>query len=182
MGSWPGHHCFVALLGAEVVIGDRYARDGVTRSYSCRPEDLLEGCFNEQLSEQLGAEVLAEVLAEVRHQLGITDRAEANDPGESVTAEPIAESTAEPESPAEPQPAADLSNATRVRVAVTACPTVDLSLAVALRGLTRAPVAELLPRLRTLPCVIAPDVPRADGESLAQRLRDLGVTVQLSAA
>lgn len=136
----------------------------------------------EQLSEQLGPEVLAEVLAEVRHQLGIADASKAtSDPSEPVAAEP-ASVESEPSPPAEPSPVADLSTATRVRVAVTACPNVDLSLAVALRGLTRASVAELLPRLRTLPCVIAADVPRADGESLAQRLRDMGATVQLSAA
>src|SRR5690606_38542323 len=42
--AWPGHVAFVALRAGEVVLGDRYAGEGVERTYTCEPQALLEGC------------------------------------------------------------------------------------------------------------------------------------------
>jgi len=71
--------------------------------------------------------------------------------------------------------------AARVSVTLVACPPVDLAVAMALRAVTRASVSELLPRLRALPCVLLPDVSWAEGEAAAQRLRERGLTIELSA-
>jgi ribosomal protein L7/L12 len=67
-------------------------------------------------------------------------------------------------------------------VTVVACPSVGLPLAVALRGITRASVHELLGRLRSLPCRVAAGVPREQAEGLVARLAELGAEVQLVAA
>lgn len=181
--AWPGHVSFVALRGPEVVLGDRYAREGIERSYACRLEDLLEGCFGEQLVEQLGEAVHAEVLAEVRHQLGpddasTPDAAAAQAPeAQAGPQAPPAPADAPPEARA-PEPAAS-EGAARVRVTLSACPSVDLALIVALRAITRGPVADLLPALQAPPCVLAAELPRAQGEAIARRLRSLGATVEL---
>lgn len=173
--AWPGHTRFVAIRGSEVVLGDRYAREGIERSYACSLQDLLDGCFREQLVEQLGESVHREVLAEVRHELGFaadtsTERADAVD--DSADAEP--RSTAEPAA----APAASESSA-QVSVVLTAVPSIDLPLVVALRSIGRAPVAALLPALQDPPCVLASDVPRTEGEVIARRLQPLGATVEL---
>ena len=68
--AWPGHSTFVALRGGKVVVGDRYATEGVERTYDCDPASLIEGAFHEIIGEQLGKKVLEEVLAEVRRDLG----------------------------------------------------------------------------------------------------------------
>lgn len=68
--AWPGHSTFVALKGGVVVIGDRYAAEGVERTYDCDPASLLEGMFHDVIADQLGKKVLEEVLAEVRRDLG----------------------------------------------------------------------------------------------------------------
>lgn len=69
-----------------------------------------------------------------------------------------------------------------VDVAVVACPSVGLPLAVALRGITRASVHELLGRLQSLPCRVATGVPREQAEGVAARLSELGAEVRVSAA
>jgi hypothetical protein len=75
--------------------------------------------------------------------------------------------------------AAAATAADRVDVAVVACRSVSLPLAVALRGITRKPVHELLGRLRSLPCRVAAGVPREQAEGLAARLAELGAEVRL---
>lgn len=209
--AWPGHTAFVALRGREVVLGDRYAREGIERSYACSPEDLLAGCFAEALVEQLGQAVYAEVLAEVRHQLGVSpgSAAAASAPkaastsktaspaaSASVGSTPKAASSAAASSSAASSSAASSSAAVepvsadsagstadeptaRVQVVLSACPTVDMALVVALRAITRGRVADLLPGLQAPPHVVAVDVPRAEGEAIAQRLRSVGATVDL---
>jgi hypothetical protein len=52
-------------------------------------------------------------------------------------------------------------------------------LAVALRGITRKPVQELLGRLRSLPCTVVAAVPREQAEGVALRLGELGAAVEL---
>jgi hypothetical protein len=68
--AWPGHTTFVALKGGEAVLGDRYAGEGVERTYACDLRSLLDGCFHSVISEQLGARVLEELLTEARRELG----------------------------------------------------------------------------------------------------------------
>jgi hypothetical protein len=68
--AWPGHTAFVAIRAGEVIVGDRYAGEGIERTYACHPQALLEGCFQALIGEQLGADVLAEVVVEVRRALG----------------------------------------------------------------------------------------------------------------
>ena len=77
VSGWPGHTTFVALKGGQVVMGDRYAGEGVERTYACDPASLLEGCFQELVSQQLGPRVLEELLAEVRRELGVAAKTEA---------------------------------------------------------------------------------------------------------
>lgn len=181
-GSWPGHTSFVALRGAEVVIGDRYAKDGIERSYTCHPQDLLDGLFDEAIDLQFGEAVRQEVLTAVRAQLGPAAAPKIVEPQDTAEAEavPAPEPEAAPEPAATPEAAAESS--ARVSVTLTACPSLDLPLVVALRRITRAPVAERLSALQAPPCVLVPDVPRAEGESIAQRLRALGATIELTAA
>ncbi len=71
------------------------------------------------------------------------------------------------------------SVAASVDVAVVGCPSVSLPLCVALRGITRAPVQELLAGLRSLPYRVAAGVPREQGEGLAARLGELGAEARL---
>lgn len=173
-------------------MGDRYAREGIERSYACHLQDLLDGCFGEQGAEQLGPAVWAEVLAEVRYQLGITDaevRAslEATSPeagsAEARASEVAAEPTVSSETAATERSSetvsTERSSATSVQVVLTACPSIDLALVVALRAITRGSVADRLPRLQAPPHVVVADVPRPRGEAIAGRLRSLGATIEL---
>ncbi|MCA9709144.1 MAG: hypothetical protein KDK70_25090 [Myxococcales bacterium] len=204
--AWPGHTCFVVLRGAEVVLGDRYAQEGIERSYACQLHDLLEGAFDEPLRSQLGEDVRLEVLAEVRHALGLrpastaaTKPTEAKSaeakpvakPAEPAEAKSAAKPVAKPAEPkptapkptaasAKPQPAAaSAESSARVCVTLTACSAIDLPLVVALRAITRGPVGPRVAALQQLPAVLAADVPRAEGEAIAQRLQPLGATVEL---
>lgn len=164
-------------------MGDRYAREGIERSYACRLHDLLDGCFGEQGAEQLGEAVWAEVLAEVRYQLGITGTAARPRPEPTSPKAGSPEVSEATESKASSQtPTAEPSSATSVQVVLTACPSIDLALVVALRAIIRGSVADLLPRLQAPPCVVVADVPRPRGEAIAGRLRSLGATVALGPA
>ena len=229
--SWPGHTTFVALRGGQVVLGDRYAGEGIERTYACELPALLEGCFQELVEQQLGSQVLAELLAEVRRELGVpagtgaspkqagspTKNAQvpasespaarttsppaaasagasapaapapAPSPSKVVSApskpRPVAAASERPSSPASapaaPTAAAASTSAAHVDVTLVACSSVGLPLAVALRGITRAPVHELLGRLRSLPCRVAAGVPREQAEGLVARLSELGAEVRL---
>jgi hypothetical protein len=205
--SWPGHTTFVALKGGEVVVGDRYAGEGIERTYACALESLLEGCFHELVAQQLGSRVLEELLAEVRRELGVAAKAEAStknarepavasasgpkpQPAAAATsARPSTPTAATSERPSTPTSVAVSTPATsptpaptsrvHVDLTVVACPSVDLPLAVALRGITRTSVHELLGRLRSLPCRVATGVPREQAEGLAARLVELGAEVRL---
>lgn len=230
--AWPGHTTFVALRGGEVVVGDRYAAEGVERTYACELAALLEGCFQDIVAQQLGPRVLEELLAEVRRELGVAagpskppaaapavlgasapapapaaakvvsapskptpaavDPAVAVAPAVAVTPS-VAPAAAKPaERPSMPKPATvstpgpaatpgpDSTPAGGpVDLTVVACPSVGLPLAVALRGLVRTSVHELLGRLRSLPCRVAAGVPREQAEGVAARLTELGAAVQL---
>ena len=203
--AWPGHTTFVALKGGEVVVGDRYAAEGIERTYTCDPASLLEGCFQDLVAAQLGAKVLAELLREVRRELGAAEAiplpassraaeaiplpassrvAEAIPlPASSRVAEAIplpassrvAEAIPAPATP--PKPAA--SGEARVDVAVVACHRIGLPLAAALRAITRSPVKDLLARLQALPCRVASGLTREQAEGVAARLTGLGAEVQL---
>jgi ribosomal protein L7/L12 len=186
---WPGHTTFVAIHGGEVVVGDRYAGEAIERTYACHPQALLEGCFQALVREQLGPRVLEELLTEVRRELGgrspdvgavDTQPAGSQAPAAAPPVRPLAPPqeavSAHLEAVAVPS-AADAT--TRVDVAVVACQAVDLALAVALRGITRAPVSELLGRLRSLPCTVLAGVSRAQGEGVRERLAELGAAVEL---
>jgi ribosomal protein L7/L12 len=191
--AWPGHTTFVAIRGGEVVVGDRYAGEAFERTYACQPQALLEGCFQELVREQLGPRVLEELLAEVRRELGARspDAGAVNtQPAGSqapVAARPALAPAPSPESPPKAVSARleavavpEVVDATaRVDVAVVACHAVDLALAVALRGITRAPVPELLGRLRSLPCTVLSGVSRAQAEGVRERLAELGAAVEL---
>lgn len=226
--GWPGHTTFVALKGGEVVVGDRYAGEGVERTYACDPASLLDGCFQELVAQQLGPRVLEELLAEVRRALGVAARPDERPKGAgaptknarepavatitTVAAEPSgaapgasapatkpsptpvvsAHSSPRPAPVASERPSAaappvrtstpvavSLPAAGRVDLTLVACPSVSLPLAVALRGITRTSVHELLGRLRSLPCRVAAGVPREQAEGLAARLAELGAEVQL---
>lgn len=194
--AWPGHVAFVALRAGEVVLGDRYAGEGVERTYTCEPQALLEGCFHAQVTAQLGASVLQELLAELRRELG-GEVAQAETPREEPRrqAEPTAtEPTTAEASPASivaerspnavrsSSPAVVSEHAEGVDVEVVTCASVGLPLLVALRGITRAPVQELLERLRTLPCTVLAGVGRAEAERAAEQLSALGAAVQLRPA
>lgn len=194
---WPGHTTFVALRGGQVVMGDRYAGEQVERTYACDPASLLEGCFQDLVAQQLGPRVLDELLSEVRRELGVGASAPApvrapakvvSAPAKPVPAAPAASerpSTPKPAAVSTPQPvtvAASPSPAGPVDLTVVACSRVGLPLAVALRGITRASVHELLGRLRSLPCRVAAGVPREQAEGVAARLSELGAEVRLSAA
>lgn len=200
--GWPGHTTFVVLRGGEVVVGDRYASEGLERTYACELAALLDGCFQEQVAQQLGPRVLEELLAAVRRELGITTPAAAS----PRAAGPATKTTKTAQEPAKGPPAAagalapvpapsppvavsappkpserpspPVSEPGRVDVAVVAC-RVSLPLAVALRGITRASVQELLGRLRSLPCRVAAGVPREQAEGVAARLTELGAEVRL---
>lgn len=247
---WPGHTTFVALRGGQVVLGDRYAGEGIERTYACDLHALLEGCFQELVEQQLGSQVLAELLAEVRRELGVPEstgaspkqagsptknaqapapaaespaarttspsskteagkteagktdagKTEAGKAGASAPAAPAPTPSASKavSAPSKPRPAAAASerpsspasapaaatavgstSAAHVDVTLVACSSVGLPLAVALRGITRAPVHELLGRLRSLPCRVAGGVPREQAEGLAARLLELGAEVRL---
>jgi hypothetical protein len=230
--AWPGHTTFVAIRAGEVVVGDRYAGEGVERTYACHPQALLEGCFQALVTEQLGPRVLAELLAEVRRELGVrpgataaseqaatpqtaTKNAHGSTPAAVASPTPAATGSATPSTKnargsvpaavASPtpvtgshapaaaasqqkavsahsgavEPTEPVAATARVDVAVVACRAVDLPLAVALRGITRAPVQELLGRLRSLPCRVAAGVPVELAEALAARLAELGAEVRL---
>jgi len=248
--AWPGHTTFVVLRGGQVVLGDRYAGEGIERTYACELPALLEGCFQELVGQQLGAQVLAELLAEVRRELGVPattgaspkgagpSTKNAHEPATSAaartTSPPVATEAGKPavaapgasapvapaavvpaavapvpapapgpspskavSAPSTPRSAAAASerpstpastatsttveptSAARVDVTLVACPGVSLPLAVALRGITRTPVRELLGRLRSLPCRVAAGVPREQAEGLMARLAELGAEVRL---
>jgi hypothetical protein len=240
--AWPGHTTFVALKGGEAVLGDRYAGEGVERTYACDLRSLLDGCFHSVIGEQLGARVLEELLTEARRELGeaTTQAAGTKNAREAAGAERAGaeratteragaeratteRATGETSSKAQKKPSAAGSGANApasapapakvvsapvepVRIAtepserpstgstgvpepgspceltVVACRSVSLPLAVALRGITRAPVQELLAKLRSLPCRIAAGVPREQAEALATRLSELGAEVLLAPA
>jgi hypothetical protein len=225
--AWPGHTTFVALRGGEVVVGDRYAGEGVERTYACDLPSLLDGCFQALVAEQLGTRVLEELLAEVRRELGVhgssgpsrtpstrnarepgmasaapghlaaTEASEASVVGSGApapAASPVVFARAQPgptaaggsERASEPAPVASASaaaglvpTATRVDLTVVGCRSVSLPLAVALRGVTRTSMHELLGRLRALPCRVAAGVPRDQAEGLVARLVELGAEVEL---
>lgn len=228
--AWPGHTAFVAIKGGEAVLGDRYAGEGVERTYACDLRSLLDGCFHAVIGEQLGARVLEELLAEARRELGHgapTQAAATKRAGEGTAA---ARTGAETSSQAQKQPSTAASGAsapasvqgavpgsrpsakvvsapvepvraaaepserpsaaasgvlqpgTPCELTVVACGSVGLPLAVALRGIMRAPVQELLARLRSLPCPIAAGVPYEQAEALATRLAELGAEVRLAPA
>ncbi len=208
--QWPGHTSFVALKGGEAVLGDRYAGEGVVRTYACDLRSLLDGCFDVVIGEQLGARVLEELRAEARRELGegaatgtknlreaaasggaAGSSAPASEPSPAkvVSARPAPAQTASV-APERPSAAVSVANsqspvtapatgAARVDLTVVACQSVGLPLAVALRGITRAPVQDLLGRLRSLPCRVAAGVPREHAEGLAARLSELGAEVRL---
>lgn len=188
--AWPGHTTFVAIRAGEVVVGDRYASDGVERSYACEAPELLEGCFQALVAEQLGQGVLDELLAEVRHVLGMEAPAEAPP---SVAPPSAAPPSAAPpsavEGPAsEPKPAlvsmvvSAQTEPGRLDVTVVRCPSLSLPLAVALRGITRASVHELRQRLRSLPCRVLAGVLQAEAERARAQLLALGAAVELTPA
>ena len=230
--SWPGHTTFVALKGGEAVLGDRYAGEGVERTYACDLRSLLDGCFHSVIGEQLGARVLEELLPEARRELGeattqatVTKNARERASAERASAERASAERAsgETSSKAHEKPAAAGSGAfapasvpvsakvvsapvepvsiaaepserpstgstgvpepgTPCELTVVACRSVSLPLAVALRGITRAPVQELLAKLRSLPCRIAAGVPFEQAQALATRLSELGAEVRLAPA
>lgn len=198
--AWPGHTTFVTLRGGEVVMGDRYAGEGVERTYACHPQELLDGCFQALVSEQLGPRVLEELLAEARRELRVPQAAKqavATGPRQAVVAKPaVAADKTQPagaQAPiAAPLPPMAVSArsvavaatgavdaSARVDVAIVACRAVDLPLAVALRGITRTPVQALLGRLRSLPCTVLAGVSRAQAEGVRERLAELGATIEL---
>lgn len=192
---WPGHTTFVALKGGQVVMGDRYAGEQVERTYACDPASFLEGCFQDLVAQQLGSQVLEELRAEVRRELGVGASAPVAAKVVSAPAKPVATAPAPSERPSAPKPAAVSTPLQPVTVAaspspasgpvdltVVACARVGLPLAVALRGITRTSVHELLGRLRSLPCRVAAGVPREQAEGVAARLSELGAEVRLSAA
>lgn len=237
--AWPGHTTFVAIKGGEAVLGDRYAGEGVERTYACDLRSLLDGCFHSVIDAQLGARVLEELLAEARRELG--DEAPlqpsgAKDVREAATAERAAGGTSSkaqkkpsaagsgalapasaPASAPTPVPAPASAPAsvpaigpgsakvvsapaaepserpsagstgvpepgTPCELTVVACRSVGLPLAVALRGIMRAPVQELLAKLRSLPCRVAAGVPFEQADALATRLSELGAEVRLAPA
>lgn len=214
--AWPGHTTFVALRGGEAVLGDRYATEGVERTYACDLRSLLDGCFHGMVAEQLGARVLEELLVEARRELGegastLAGRgaggplAAAPVTAATIAAEPTAAASRGSASPAPakvvsapaeaarsakaserrsvaaagPNSAGAEPGASTVDVTVVGCRGVGLPLAVALRGITRASVQDVLERLRTLPCRVAAGVPREQAEGLAARLAALGAEVRL---
>ncbi|MCX4243697.1 hypothetical protein [Paraliomyxa miuraensis] len=201
--AWPGHTTFVALRGGEVVVGDRYAHDGVERSYACEPRELLEGSFGELVAEQLGRGVLEELLAEVRSLLGVDGRVDvrppsaprraaaspspspsaparsAREPASGLATEPAPE----PQSKASPDAAVvSAQTETSLDVTIVGCPSVSLPLAVALRGITRASVRDLVQRLRTLPCRVLAGVGQVEAERARAQLVAAGATVELRTA
>lgn len=189
--AWPGHTTFVALRGGEVVVGDRYAAEGIERTYACDMASLLEGCFQDLVAQQLGPRVLEELLAEVRRELGMAEpKVGAPAPAAAPAAAKVVSAPSKPVPVAAPVVAPPAAPTTPgptpaggpVDVTVVACPRVSLPLAVALRGLVRTSVHELLGRLRSLPCRVAAGVPREQAEGMAARLTELGAEVQLSAA
>lgn len=201
VAAWPGHTTFVALRGGAVVVGDRYAGEGVERTYACDLASLLEGCFQDLVAQQLGPRVLDELLAEVRRELGVAAAvvgasapAPAPAPSKVVSApsKPVATAAAASKPAAAavstPKPAAAAAAVSTpgptpaggpVDLTIVACPSVGLPLAVALRGITRTSVHELLGRLRSLPCRVAAGVPREQAEGVAARLSELGAEVRL---
>jgi hypothetical protein len=212
--TWAGHTTFVAIKAGEAVLGDRYAGEGVERTYACDLRSLLDGCFHTVIGEQLGARVLEELLVEARRELGegpatatsgatpsgaasgASAPASASPPAKVVSARSKPGSVTVPsERPSAPSTAAPSTVATTTAAAsgrpvpgtpceltVVACRSVGLPLAVALRGITRTPVHELLGRLRSLPCRIAAGVPFEQAEALAARLTELGAEVRLEPA
>lgn len=188
--AWPGHTTFVAIRGGEVVVGDRYAGEGIERTYACHPQALLDGCFAALVAEQLGGRVLEELVAEVQRELGVGSRVAEAAKRPETAAEPASPSIVEEAAPSKVvfapaqavRAASVAAAADRVDVAVVACATVSLPLAAALRGVTRAPVKELLARLRQLPCTVLVGVSPVDAEHARVRLTELGATVELMPA
>lgn len=204
VSGWPGHTTFVALRGGAVVVGDRYAGEGIERTYACDLASLLEGCFQDLVAQELGPRVLEELLAEVRRELGVaagpvskppqappavvgaSAPAHAPTPAkvDSAPSKPVPPVAAASERPTTPKPTAVSTPAatpagSHVDLTVVACPSVGLPLAVALRGITRTSVHELLGRLRSLPCRVVARVPREQAEGVAARLSELGAEVRL---
>lgn len=178
--AWPGHTTFVALKGGQVVLGDRYAGEGIDRTYACDPASLMEGTFQDLIRDQLGAEVLAEVLAEVRRDIG--DAPAAPPPPAPPPPPPASPSVALPapvKRAIDPVVRDARQAPPRVDVVVVTCDAIGLPLVVTLRAITRSPVKELLSGLRSLPFHAVKGVSRDHAEALAARLGDLGAEIQI---
>jgi hypothetical protein len=145
--GWPGHTTFVALKGGEVVMGDRYAAEGIERTYSCDPASLLEGCFQEIVAAQLGARVLAELLGEVRRELGAASSTRAAAP----ILLPPAPAPAAPPKPT-PAPAPAPPKAEEAKPAPAPAP-------------TAAPAPPKVEAAKPAPAPAAPPKPAADGKA-----------------
>ena len=186
--GWPGHNAYVALRVGELHIGDRYREENYECAFACQLQEFLDGCFHESLRAVFGEAVLAEIVDAVKAEVGPVSPTVSQPVKEPVEAREEARQPAPvPEKPPAParaakapeQPAATPASEGRVALAIVSCPRVDLTLATALRAVTRKPMSELLSGLRQLPYVVARDLSVSDALAVEQRLAGLGATFAL---
>lgn len=175
--SWPGKTAYIAIREGEVVLGDQYADEAFSCKAGCHPADFLAGCFHPSITDVFGADVLEEVIAEVRRTL--PEPASEPVPMQAAVAD-RSPTRLSPQSPSVDRPALTASvKPGMVQVAITECEVVDMTLATALRAITRVPIKQLLAQFGDLPWIVATDIPTTEGTAIKQRLIPLGVTVDI---
>lgn len=181
--SWPGHIAYIALRVDEVQVGDRYREEACECVFACTFREFLDGCFHDSIRDVFGAATLEEALAEVRAEVGPEPAAPVV---ESAAPEKRPEKESGIESRRVEQPAAGLDKSAAIAagkgtvdVVITRCERVDLTLATALRSVTRVPVRTLLDGLRQLPYIVANDVTVSDGLAVSERLSGLGAKIEM---
>ncbi len=195
--AWPGHTTYLAIRVNEIILGDTYADEGIEQTYSCHPGDFLDGCFHDLVRADFGDDALGEIIAEIRATVHVPERdrvaRRVKDEARAATTRAVAEeksaddkasaiagsAPAGSERPGEHRPAGKPVAGATVSVALTGCKRVDLPLIAALRAITRGPVKKLLDQVGRSPCILASDLPVAEGEVIKQRLGELGATVEL---
>ncbi len=187
--QWSGRTSFVALVGAEVVLGERFGAH--EERYACHWQDFAEGCFNTLVSEQFGQNVLDEVLVEVKRGL------EAQSAGvlppwpevgwaKRAQARRAEAKRAEASVPKKTGGGASLGSkvfsapdAGKAHVVLVGCERVDMTLAFALRSLTGKKTADVLKEVSSLPLLVQSNVAKDVADASQARLVSLGAQVEV---
>ena len=186
---WPGHRSYVALEGLEVVVCDDFGR-ALRQTDSCHPRAFLNGCFHGVIRARHGQAVLDQVIKAVRAR-GVGLDAEAASPPPSLiwSRPPLPQAYPDLNGvhpPSHTSPTTHAASppvpvdAARVDLYLTGAEKMDLTLFMALKGITGLDTADLRRQVTRLPLKLLDDASRSTAQSLLARLTKLGARLSMA--